>query len=437
MGTMPPTSITLLSKPIVNELSLLNLLFNHGVKCVMVKEDNRLNPYKWSNAGISIIEVQNLNRAYRELAMFYRSQFQIPLIQVIGSSGKTTTKEMIGAVLNERFNTLTSLQNMNSPNGVANNLMRLNKGHHAAVVETGMKAPGIIRISSRMTRPDIGVLTSIHSAHLTRLGSISRIIDAKSEILEYLSPQGYLIINWADTNCHRFPYQKYRGKLVRFGFAENCDLWASNIRRHDFSTDFTVNTRKFKFDCKINIVGRYNVGNALAAVAVGLKLGLTPGEISRGLGSFQAVGGRLKVYRQNDGAIIIDDHFNANPDSTRLLVDELIIMAREQPVVLVIGDMERPSADIEAYARRVHFKIGRQIAQGEFHHVLAIGRWAWEYVQGAVNAGFPYEKISYFKNVQAAENSFSNLLTPGTTVVLKASPYTPLKNLLIDKDIFS
>jgi len=288
-----------------------------------------------------------------------------------------------------------------------------------------------------MTRPDIGVLTSIHSAHLTRLGSISNIIDAKSEILEYLSPHGCLIINWDDPNCRRFPYQKYQGRLVRYGFSENCDLWASDIRRHEFSTNFTAHTRKFQFGCSINIVGRYNVGNALAAIAVGLKLGLTPYEISRGLENFQAVGGRLKVYYQKDGAIIIDDHFNANPDSTRLLVDELIVMSKEQPVALVIGDMERPSTDIETYARKVHFKIGHQLAQGDFKHVLAIGRWAVEYVRGAVQAGYPADKISYFKTVQAAENTFFNLLTPGTTVVLKASPYTPLKNLLIENNLIS
>ena len=437
IGRGSPASITFLSKPIVNELNWLNLFSNHGVNCVMIKAGTRLDPDKWSRAGISIIEVPSLNRAYRELATFYRAQFHIPLVQVIGSSGKTTTKEMIGSVLNENFPTLTSVQNMNSPNGVANCLFNLNNTHRAAVVETGMKAAGIIRISSRMTRPDIGVITSIHSAHLTRLGSIANIIDAKSEILEYLSPQGCLIINWDDPNCRRFPYQKYPGKLLRLGFSEQCDLWASNIRRHKFSTDFTAHTRKLRFNCRINILGRYNVSNALAAIAVGIKLGLTPDVISQGLENFQAVGGRLKVYYQNDGSIIIDDHFNANPDSTRLLVDELIIMAREQPVALVIGDMERPSPDIESYARRVHFKIGRQLAQGEFEHILAIGRWAWEYVRGAVQAGFPPDKISYFKTVQAAENSFVNLLNPGTTVVLKASPYTPLKDLLIENDIIS
>ncbi|PKM78032.1 MAG: UDP-N-acetylmuramoyl-tripeptide--D-alanyl-D-alanine ligase [Firmicutes bacterium HGW-Firmicutes-15] len=399
---------------------------------MVVKSPNMLTLNKWNAADIAIVEVQNLSRAYRSLAMFYRDQFSIPFIQVIGSSGKTTTKEMIGSVLNEKFPTLTSLKNMNSPTGVAKNLFRLNKTPRAAVLEAGMKASGIIRTATRLIKPDIGVITSIHSAHLTRLGSIQNIIAAKAEIFEYLSKDGCMIVNWDDPNCQRLPFHRYHGKLLRFGFSEECDLWASDIQRQGFRTNFKINTKDLQFACTINIVGRYNVGNALAATAVGLKMGLSPMEIAHGLEQFNPVNGRLKVYHRSDGAVVIDDTYNANPDSTRLLIDELIIMAREQPVVLVIGDMERPSRDIENYARSVHFNIGQQLAQGAFQHVMAIGLWASEYVRGAIQAGFPQNKISYYETVRAAETSFKYLITPGTTVVLKASTYTKLKHLDIN-----
>ncbi len=434
--TTPPTCITFLTKSFVSEPALLTLFKSHDVRCVVVKSPNMLTLDKWKAADIAIVEVHNLSRSYRSLAMFYRDQFTIPFIQVIGSSGKTTTKEMIGAVLNEKFPTLISVKNMNSPIGVAKNLFRLNKTPRAAVLEAGMKASGIIRTATRLIKPDIGVITSIHSAHLTRLGSIQNIIAAKAEIFEYLSKDGSIIVNWDDANCHSLPFHRYQGKLIRFGFSEQCDLWASDIQRQGFRTTFIVHTRDQQFACTINIVGRYNVGNALAAVAVGLKMGMSPFEITNGLERFKPVGGRLKVYYRSDGAIIIDDTYNANPDSTRLLVDELILMAREQPVVLVIGDMERPSRDIESYARRVHFNIGQQLAQGEFQHVMAIGLWASEYVRGAIQAGFPQDKISYYETIRAAETSFHFLLTPGTTVVLKASTYTKLKNLPINESIF-
>jgi UDP-N-acetylmuramoyl-tripeptide--D-alanyl-D-alanine ligase len=427
--TSPPTCITFLNKSFVSEPALLTIFTKHDVRCVVVKSPNMLTLDKWKAADIAIVEVNSLSRDYRSLAMFYRDQFSIPFIQVIGSSGKTTTKEMIGAVLNEKFPTLISLKNMNSPSGVAKNLFRLTKTSRAAVLEAGMKASGIIRTATRLIKPDIGVITSIHSAHLTRLGSIQNIIAAKAEIFEYLSKDGSIIVNWDDPNCHRLPFHRYNGRLIRYGFSRQCDLWASDIQRQGFHTNFNVNSRDLQFPCTINIVGRYNVGNALAAVAVGQKMGMSPGEIAIGLKNFTPVDGRLKVYHRSDGSVIIDDTYNANPDSTRLLVDELIIMAREQPVVLVIGDMERPSPDIENYARSVHFKIGQQLAQGAFLHVMAIGLWASEYVRGAIQAGFPHNKISYYETVRAAETSFSFLLKPGSTVVLKSSTYTKIKNL--------
>jgi len=422
-------SITFLDIPFKNERAFLAQLKNHDVRCLVTNTSGILNIDRWSSAGIAVIEAKKLRRAYRDLANFHKKQFNIPFVQVIGSSGKTTTTEMIGSVLNQKFPTLVTLNNTNSPLGVADNIFRLNKTHRAAVLEVGMKAPGIMRITSSLVKPDIGVVTSIHSAHLTRLGSISKIISAKAEMLESLSPVGTLIINWADPNCHRFPLSRYKGKIIRYGFSEQCDVWASDIQRQGFRTHFIVHTRQSQFPCTINIIGTYNVGNALAAVAVGLIMRMRPAQIVQGLERFEPIAGRLKVYTLQNGVVIIDDNFNANPDSTRMLIDELIPIALEEPVVLVIGDMERPTPDTEKYARRVHFNIGRHLAQGTFQHVLAIGVWAGEYVRGALEAGFPREKLSYYHDVHAAQDEFDNLLKPGNTVVLKASPYTKLTDL--------
>ncbi|HWP97605.1 MAG TPA: UDP-N-acetylmuramoyl-tripeptide--D-alanyl-D-alanine ligase [Syntrophomonadaceae bacterium] len=435
IGGTPAAALTFLKRPYVSEQGLLTRLQHHQVRCLVVQAPHRFSLSKWRRAGICIIQVPNLSHAYLTLARYYSRKYPLPRTQVIGSSGKTTTKEMIGAVLQEKFNTLTGRQNLNNPLGVAYNLLCLNETHQTAVIEAGMKGSGVMRLASRLIRPDIGVLTSIHSAHLASFGSIGKIIAAKAEILEYLSPRGTFIINWSDPNCRRFPLHRFQGKVVRYGFTPDCDLWASDIQRQDFRTIFTVNTMDLQFPCAINIIGRYNVGNALAAIAVGLEQGLVPEEIVRGLERFQPVDGRLKVYQSMSGAMIIDDNFNANPDSTRLLVDELITMAQEKPVVLVLGDMERPSHNITKYARRVHYRIGQQLAKGDFQHVLAVGYWAKEYLRGAIKAGFPREKISYFPSVQAARSLFNKLLTPGTIAVLKASPYTEVKQLRMKSSV--
>lgn len=365
------------------------------------------------------------------LACHHRRKIKIPRVQVIGSSGKTTTKEMIGAVLRQKYNTLLTRGNHNAPTGVARTLLQLRKHHEAAVLEVGMKSFGIMRQSTRMIRPTIGVVTSIHEAHRARFAFIQGIIRAKAEMLEYLAQDGTLIINGYDKYSSKYPYRRFKGKVVRFGFSPDCDIWASDVKRKGLTTRFIIHTREYWFPCMINIIGRYNVGNALAAAAVGLELGLKPEEISRGLASFYPVRSRLRVFQRNDGATIIDDNYNANPESTRLLVEELISLAEKQQVLLVLGDMERPSRDIEKYARRVHRQIGRQLAQGNFTHVLAVGLWAKEYLNGAIEAGFPREKITYYRTVQAAEKHFKSLLTPETIAVLKASPYTRLRQLRI------
>jgi UDP-N-acetylmuramoyl-tripeptide--D-alanyl-D-alanine ligase len=428
-GISHPTSITFLTSSFASELALLNLLKKNHVHCLIVRHPARLPIEKFRKSGIAIVKVKNLKYAYMALARFYSKQFSIPHIQITGSTGKTTTRDMIGAILRENFRTLTTRGNLNSPMGVAENLFRLQTTHRAAVLEASMKARGVIKMSSRLIKPDIGVVTSIQRAHIAKFGSIRKIIAAKSEILEYLSESGTLIINWNDTNCHKYPIHRFRGKVVRFGFSEECDLWASDIERQTFHTHFIVHTKELTFPCVINIIGKYNVGNALAAIAVGLEMGMEPEEITKGLNRFKPTNGRLKVYRRKDGAVIIDDNYKANPDSTRLLVDELIIMAREQSVVLVIGDMERPSRTIRRYARRVHYNIGQQIAKGEFSHVLAVGLWAEQYYRGAINAGYPRKRISYRRTVHSARARLRKLLKPGTVVVLKASPYTPLGTL--------
>lgn len=377
------------------------------------------------------MEVKARQADIMALAYSHRRKYNIPRVQVIGSSGKTTTKEMIGAVLRQKYNPLLTRGNSNTPLGVAKTLLRLGKFHDAAVLEVGMKGFGIMRLSTRMVRPTIGVVTSIHEAHRARFASMQGIIRAKAEMLEYLDKDGTLIINGYDKYSRKYPYRGFKGKVIRFGFFQDCDIWASDLKRKGLSTHFIVHTRGYQFPCTINIIGRYNVGNALAAAAVGLELGLEPEEISRGLASFSPVRSRLKVHQRSDGAIIIDDNYNANPESTRLLVEELISLAEEYPVLLVLGDMERPSRDIEKYARRVHRQIGRQLAQGNFAHVLAVGLWAREYLNGAIEAGFPREKITYYRTVQAAEKHFKNLLAPDTIAVLKASPYTRLRQLRI------
>lgn len=431
MGSSANGSVVFLFRHINNEDKTLLWLRQHGVKCIITRSATGLSLSKWKRAGIAVIEVSNLTQAHIALAGAYRRQLNIPFIQVIGSAGKTTTKEMIGAVLKQSLNPLVGWKNDNLLPGIARNILRVNPKNGAAVVEAGMLGPGIIGSATKIIRPDIAVITSIQRAHMMRLGSMQNIIAAKAEILDYMSEESTLIINGEDDNIAQMPLHRFRGKLLTYGFSNRYDLWASNISYDGLKTNFTVHNKELEIDCVINIIGRYNVGNALAAFGVGLRLGLTPEQIRVGLAGFEPVEGRLKVHRANNGTIFIDDNFNANPDSTSLLIEELKHLSNFNRLILVLGDMERPAHSADSYARRVHFDVGQQLAGIPKVHVLAVGKWAREYVRGATSAGFPSDKIEYFPTIAEAKKRLRYLLTPGTVVVLKASVYTPVRRLMM------
>lgn len=425
-----PDSLYFLFNGCDNEEKLLKQIKENNAAGIVVRNNHRLDVYKWERQGITIIEVPHMTKQYIDLSKLYRNQFDIPFVEVIGSSGKTTTKEMIGAVLNERMSTLVGLKNYNSPSGVAYNIFRLREHYKAAVLEVGIKGKGIMEYSSKIVKPHIAVVTSIHRAHLISMGSIENIIEAKSGILKCLSKDGTLIINGEDKNCNKFPVNRFGGEVLRFGFSNKFDIYASDIKYRDFTTSFKAIGKGFEVNCVINTVGRYNVANALAAVLTGIKLGLSPQEISNGLFKFKTLDGRLKLHNGIFNTILVDDNFNANPDSTELFIKEIPYFTEGRPVVLVIGDMERPDDAAEKYARKVHFKIGQEISKIKLQYLVAIGKWAEEYVKGVLSKGYYKDNIIYFRTVEEAENHILDYIIPDSVVLFKASLYTKVNKLM-------
>lgn len=406
-----------------DEDKLLNKLSSEGVSSIVVETLHNLNINKWIKMDIGIIQVNDRQDAYVKLAKYYRDKFKIPFIEVIGSSGKTTTKEMIGNVIREKMPALVGFYNYNAPAGVAFNIFQLRDYHKAAVLEVGMKGYGIMGYSSSMIQPNIAVVTSIHRSHLARLGSMENIIAAKAEMLEHLSDDGVLIINGEDEFCSKFPIYKHKGQILKFGFSNKFDIWASDIKYNGFKTEFKVNGKGFKICCSINTFGRYNIGNAMAAVAVGIKLGLNEEEISKGLLNFQPEHRRQKIHEGINSTILIDDNFNANPDSTKLLIQEMAHFDKKYPLILVIGDMENPNEKLEGYARKVHFMIGEEIGNLNFCKLIAIGKWAEEYVNGAISKGISQSKLVYFRTVKEAEKHIQDYIIPKSLVLFKASEH--------------
>lgn len=412
-----------------NENSLLLKMASHNASGIVVKRPCLLDVSRWKQAGIGIIETGNTIMFQIALAKLYRTKLDIPVIQVIGSAGKTTTKDMIGAVLNAGMPALVGYKNYNTAFGAAYNLLNVRE-HKAVVVEAGMKSKGYMDYSSSIIKPNIAVLTSIQRAHYVLMGSIENIIEAKAEILNHLDENGVFIVNGEDENCAKFPIERFKGKVVRYGFSDKFDVWTPKVAYKDFKSYFTVISKYGKTDCVINTVGKYNVGNALAAFAVGLEVGLQPDVIRRGLAVFQPMARRLKTLPGPNGTIIIDDNFNANPDSTRLLLEDIPNFVPDKPVILIMGDVERPDDRIADYAKEVHFTIGQQAAKVNFEKFIAIGKWAKEYIAGAESEGVPPEKMKHFESVKQAADYFKSIVKPGSVLIFKASVYVSVRDLI-------
>jgi UDP-N-acetylmuramoyl-tripeptide--D-alanyl-D-alanine ligase len=413
-----------------DEESLLKKLRVCGASGAVVRGPCKFNVKKWKDAGIGIIEANNPVMLQIELARIYRKKFDIPFVQVIGSAGKTTTKDMIGSVLSAAMPTLVGYANYNTAFAAAYNILSLRDWHRAAVLEAGMKSVGYMGFSSSIIRPNIAVLISIQRAHFVTLGSIEKIIESKAEILDYLDKDAVLIINGEDQNCYKFPTDRHKGKIIRYGFSDKFDLWATDISYKNFKSYFTIRGKGLEIKCVINTVGKYNVLNALAAAAVGLELGLEHSVISRGLSDFRPMSRRLKIYRGPGDTVIIDDNFNANPDSIMLLLEEIPKFTENRPVLLVLGDVERPDDAIRHYAENVHFTIGKRISEINFYKLIAVGKWAKEYVKGAASEGVPLSKMEHFDTVEQAKSCFVSSIVPGCVIIFKASVYVTVRNLM-------
>lgn len=425
-----PHALYFIRNQIADEDNLVSKLNASRASGIIIDKNHSINLEKFSSKGIGVILVDNMQKAYFDMVNFHRKQFNIPFIQVLGSSGKTTTKEMVGSILNYKMNTLVSRRNYNSLTGVAFNISKLNDTHQAAVLETGMRERGTIAESTKLIRPNFVIVTCIHRSHLVKLGSIEEIIAAKSEFIDFLSPESIVIINDTDENSKKLPLQRHKGKVLTFGFSESCDIWAKQIQYKDFQMHFKACTRNIEFDCTLNTFGRYNVLNALSAILIGLRFGLSPKEIQEGLLQFHPVAGRLQVIKGKQGSWLIDDTFNANPDSTGMLIDEIQYISNGRPVILVLGDFENPNYSDTAYPRAVHYEVGKKAAGAPLNKLIAIGRWADNVISGATENGFPLERTKCFAKAEDAEKFLGECAVTGSIILFKSSTHMNLDNLI-------
>ncbi len=358
--------------------------------------------------GKSYVLVEDTTRALGDLAGWYRGLFDIPVVQVTGSAGKTTTKEMIASVLGQHAKTLKTLANFNNHIGTPQTLLRLEAEDWAAVVETGMDHFGELSYLAPIVRPTVALITNVGDAHIENLGGTRQgTLRSKSEIFEGLSKDGLAVLNGDDEllGTLDLPFA-----VVRCGKGENCDVRVTDIvDRGIDGIDCTVTTAKDTYRLEIPSPGDYMIYPASMAVVIGEYLGMPKEEIEAGVAAYVSTGSRMRRIRLAEDRLVIDDCYNANPQA---MSEALRILAKSRNRKLaILGDM----GELGDLTPAAHRAAGELAAQLQLDAVVAIGPKSADI---AVGGG---ELVQHFLTIEEAMPAIHKLFDPGTTVLVKAS----------------
>lgn len=388
--------------------------YDAGAICALCEKapENPTKPY---------ILVDSTLEAVKLIAKAYRNKFDIPVVGVSGSVGKTSTKEMLYAVLSQKYKTHKTQGNLNNELGVPLTLLSMPEDTECAVIEMGISDFGEMSRLSQMVQPTICVLTIIGECHLENLGDRDGVLRAKTEMFDFASDNAEYILNGDDDKL--FTVDSVRGKKpIFFGFASDNDYHAEDIENNcERGIECTLCFDGTRLPVTIPAIGNYMVSNALAAVAAGRLLGLSDEQLVSGVRSYKTVGGRANVI--NTGKIrIIDDCYNANPTSVRASVDALMNFTGRR--VAILGDMK----ELGENELELHRETGIYAKQKGVDLVVAVGPLAKELAKGANGI--------WYDTIEDAEKMIKNLVHEGDTVLVKASHsmnfdaiVTMLKNL--------
>lgn len=365
------------------------------------------------------ILVESSQQALKDIAKFYRRQLTIPVVGITGSVGKTSTKEMIASVLSQKYNVLKTAGNFNNEIGLPLTLLRIREEHEAAVVEMGISDFGEMHRLAEMAEPDICVITNIGICHLENLKTRDGILQAKSEIFDFIKPQGHILLNGEDDKLSTI--EEVKGiRPVFYGFGENQkvqqEIYADNIKNCGLKgVETTIHTPEGAISVHIPIPGQHNIFNAMAAAGVGRFLGMKLEEIRAGIETVETIGGRTNLV-ETGGLLMIDDCYNANPVSMRASIDVLSNgLAR---TVAVLGDM----GELGEHEKQLHYEVGAYVAEKQIDALFCAGTLSKEMARGACDTN-DWCEVFYFETRDEMLPNLLNYLQEGDTVLVKASHF--------------
>jgi len=372
----------------------------------------------------AIISTPDTRAALGQLAAAYRGDFDLPVLAVGGSNGKTTTKDLLASVLGQHGKILANEASFNNDIGVPLTLLNLTQQHQAAVLEVGTNHPGELAPLLRMIRPAMGVLTSIGREHLEFFGDLNGVVDEEGWLGELLPEDGVFFLNgdgpWKDPILRRV-----RARPVTVGLRPGNDWQATEIQIHSGGTRFLVRApqRYFSGSYQIKLLGKHQVTNALLAIAVGAEFDLKRDQLQRGLAHCLSPQMRMQLVSLG-GLFILDDSYNANADSMKAALETLQELPAAGRRIAVLGDM----AELGAEAESAHREVGRKAAASGVEALIAVGRMAGVMAGAAREAGL--KQVREFPDTEAALAALTNDFQTGDLVLVKASRSTGLDRMV-------
>ncbi|MCT4508540.1 MAG: UDP-N-acetylmuramoyl-tripeptide--D-alanyl-D-alanine ligase [Tepidibacter sp.] len=379
---------------------------------IFLKDKNH--DLSFDSEDVSIIEVEDTTKALGDIARLYKEKFLINYVAVTGSTGKTTTKDMIYNVLSSKYNTLKTEGNFNNHIGLPLTVFKLKDEHECAILEMGMSSFGEIEYLSSIVNHKIAVISNIGLSHIQNLGSREGILKAKLEITKNFTKDNTLIINADDDYLKTLKDKKLNYNLKTFGFEKDNDLYCTQYKMNETGIDFECIVHNQKEAFFIPARGKHNIYNAMAAILTGTELGLNIDQIKKGLLNFKNTKMRLDILK-TDLFEIINDAYNASPDSMKAAINILGEYKKSRKIA-ILGDM----LEMGEYAKNGHEIVG-EYANSNADLIITVGKDSRHIGNGAIKKGFDRQNIVHFDSNSQVIDYLRSILKKDDTILIKGS----------------